>query len=194
MNKLTTSIVLTMALGSFAHISAGEDVQTQLSAIETASTTQRTALIKEFKFELKNMGEEQRIQAMHKIQEKMPELAQDIQDEKIALKINEIKNADPSQRLKLMNSFKLELAQMKEEERKNAIIQMQKQMNKEQDPKMQQHKEQLRVQEKVQNEQMNQLQKTNNLELMNQRQGADQFRQEMIDTGSQSSTQGFGQK
>lgn len=194
MNRSTTSFVLTMALGSFAHISAGEDVQAQLSAIETASTTERAALIKEFKFELKNMGEEQRIQAMHKIQEKMPEFAQDIQDENVALKINEIKNADPAQRLKLMNSFKFELAQMKEEERKNAITQMQKQMNKEQDSKTEQHKEQVRIQEKVQNEQMDQMQKTTNKEQMNQRQGADQFRQEMINIGSQSNTQGFGQK
>lgn len=184
MNRLTMSLALTIVLGSFAQISANEDVQTQLSAIQGASVIERPALIKEFKYELKNMGEQQRIQAMHQIQEKMPELAQSIQDEHVAMKINAIKDAEPAERVKLMNQFKLELAQMNQEERADTIDKMQKQMN----------KEQVRVQENVQNRQMDHMQKTTNMEQMNQRQGAEQFRQETINSGSQPSTQGFGQK
>jgi len=194
MKKTTMSLVLTVLLGSLTQITANEDVQTQLSAIQDASAAERPALIKAFKFELKNMGEEQHIQAMHQIREKMPELAQSIQDEHVAQKINAIKNAEPEQRVQLMNQFKLELAKMNQEERAEAITQMQKQMNKAQDPKMQQHQEQLRVQERVKNKQMDQMQNTNRMEQMNQRQGADQFRQEMINSGSQQTNPGFGQK
>jgi hypothetical protein len=184
MKNTTMTLALTVLLGSFAQISANEDVQTQLSAIKSASAIERPALIQAFKFKLKNMGEEQRIQAMHQIQEKMPELAQSIQDERVAQKINAIKNAEPAERVKLMNQFKLELAKMNQEERAEAITQMQKQMN----------KEQVRVQERVQNMQMDQMQKTNSMEQMNQRQGADQFAQEIINTGSQQTNPGFGQK
>lgn len=194
MNKITTSVVVAIALGAFSQISASDDIQTQLTEIETASTEERSGLIKEFKFELKNMGEEQRIQAMHKIQEKMPELAQDIQSENISTKIKEIKNADPDQRVKLMNSFKLELAQMKEEEQTEAIKLMQKQMSKEQDPQMEQAKEQIRVRTRVQNEQMDQMQKTGTMEQLNQHQGTEQFRPDMANFGTQPSTPSIGQQ
>ena len=175
MNKLTTSLVLAVALGSLVNISADEII-TDLVAIEEATTEERPALIKEFKFELKNMGEEEQIQAMHKIREKMPELAQDIQDENMKRKIDEIKNAEPAERVKLMNKFKLELAKMNEKERAGTIAQMQK-----------------RIQEKAENEQMNQMQNIDKMEKMNQAQGADQFQQGMINSGFQPSPQGFGQ-
>ncbi len=193
MNKITTSLVVAIALGLSTQLSA-DDIQTQLTEIESASVAERSGLIKEFKYELKNMGEEQRIQAMHKIQAKMPELAQDIQSENIATKIDEIKNADPAQRVKLMNSFKLELAQMKAEEQTEAIKLMQKQMSKVQDSEMEQPKEQIRVRVRVQNEQMDQMQKTGTMEQLNQRQGAEQSRPDMMNVGTQPSTPTLGQQ
>jgi len=192
MNKVTTSLILAIALGAFTQISA-DDIQTQLTEIESASVTERSGLVKEFKFELKNMGEEQRIQAMHQIREKMPELAQDIQSENIAAKIDEIKNAEPAERVKLMNSFKLELAQMNKEEQSEAIALMQKQMTKKQDSDLEQPKEQVRVRVRVQNEQMSQMQKTSTMEQFNQNQGAGQAGSGMTNFGSQPSTPTLGQ-
>ena len=184
MNKLTTSVIVAIALGLVTQLSA-DDVQTQLIEIEGASVTERSGLIQEFKYELKNMGEEQRIKAMHKIQEKMPELAQDIKNDNVEAKIDEIKNAEPAERVKLMNKFKLELAQMKEEEQAEAVSLMQKEMNEGQEPKMEKSKEQVRVQNKIQNEQMNQMQKTSTMEQLNQRQGAEQSRPDMTNIGNQ---------
>ncbi len=193
MNRLTTSIVLAIALGSLVNISADE-LTADIAAIKEATATERPALIKEFRFELGNMGEEQRIRAMHKLREKMPELAQKIQSEEMELKINEIKNAEPAKRVELMNKFKLELAQMNEEERAETIAQMQKQMNKNQVKTAEQTQEQKRIQTKVQQQQMDQIQNMNKTEQMNQRQGADQFRQETIINSSQTQTQGFGKQ
>lgn len=194
MNKITTSVVVAIALSAFTQISANEDIQTQLTDIESATTTERAGLIKEFKFELKNMGEEQRIQAMHKIQDKMPELAKDIQSDNVEAKINEIKNAEPAERIKLMNKFKLELAQMKAEEQTEAVKLMQKQMSKENDSQMEQSKEQVQVRVRVQNEQMNQMQKTSTMEQLNQGAGAGQFRPDMTDVGTVPSLPTLGQQ
>ena len=192
MDKLTVSVVISIALGLVTLLSA-DGVQTQLIEIENASITERSGLIQEFKYELKNMGEEQRIKAMHKIQEEMPELAQDIKNDNVEAKINEIKNAEPAERVKLMNRFKLELAQMKAEEQAEAITLMQKQMSAGQEPKKEQSKEQVRIQNKIQNEQMNQMQKTNAMEQMNQQQGAEQSHPDMTNFGNQPVPEGFGQ-
>ncbi len=200
MKRLTTSLALAIALGTFTQISA-EDIETQITKIEKSSSSERPALVKEFKSELKNMGEEQRIEAMHKIQEKMPELAKSIQGENISQKINEIKNADPTQRRELMNSFKKEISQMNEQERSAAVSQMRTQMkamneeqmqtmSKKEIKSMNQDKERIRAEKG----QMDHVQGLKRTEQMNQQQGANQFNKPGTQgTQTQTKPQGFGQ-
>lgn len=182
MNSFTTSLALASMLGSFTQMGASEDIDIRLSTIKNAPQNERKVMIQELQFEIKQMPTKERTRVMQKVQEQMPDIAQKIQKDEIAQKIKEIKGADPIQRRELMNNFKKELAQMKKTERAEAIAHMRQEMSKKQ------HKEQ----EKLEVDQMNQLQKIERVEKRNQRQGADQFRQGIIDTGSQPGPKGFG--
>jgi len=56
-------------------------------------------------------------------------LAQGIQHTEIDAQIQKIKNADANERVKLMNAFKLKVAQMNQKERLNALKSIQKSMS-----------------------------------------------------------------
>ncbi len=182
MNPFTTSLAVASILGTFSQIGANDDIDAQLDAIKNAAPSERQVMIKKLHTDIKQMRIQERVRVMQKVQEEMPDIAGKIRNEAIAQKIEEIKNADPMQRKELMNSFKKELAQMKREERAEAIAQMRKEMNQHQHVK----------QDQSETDQMNQLQKLERIEKRNQRQGADQFHQKTIDTGSQPAPQGFG--
>lgn len=198
MKTVTTSLVLSLLLGGFTQISADENIDARLSSIKNAAPSERQIMIKELQTEMKQMREQERVRVLQKVREQMPDLAQKIQSEEIAQKIEEIKNADPMQRRELMNSFKKELSQMNEEQRTEAISQMRKEMNQErvqsgeQTKEQTQNMEQKQTQEKVEEQQMRQMQNMQQSEQMNQRQGADQFRQGMDNT--QANPNGFGQR
>lgn len=194
MNTFTTGISVALVIGAFSQLSAYGDIDTQLSEIKNATQSERQVKIERLQTELIQMRTQERIRVMQKVREQMPDLAEKIQNETIALKIEAIKNADPMQRRELMNSFKKELAQMNKEEQAQTIAKMRREMSQEQKQTMQEDEEQKRVQEKVQNGQMDEIQKIDQMEKTNQRQGADQFRQESINLGNLPNTSGFGQK
>ncbi len=186
MNTFTTGISVALAIGAFSQLSAYGDIDTQLAEIKNATQSERQTKIERLQTELIQMRTQERIRVMQKVREQMPDLADKIQNETIALKIEAIKNADPMQRRELMNNFKKELAQMNKDEQAQTIAKMRREMS--------QEHEQKRVQEKVQNDQMDEIQKIDQMEKTNQRQGADQFRQESINSGSFPNTSGFGQR
>lgn len=182
MNSFTTSLAFASMLGTFTQMGASENIDVRLSTIKNAPQNERKVMIKELQFDIKQMPTKERTKVMKKVQEQMPDIAQKIQRDEIAQRIKEIKKADPTQRRELMNNFKKELAQMKKAERAEAIAQMRQEMNR----KQHQEQDELKI------DQMNQLQKIERVEKRNQRQGADQFRQGVIDSGSQPGPQGFG--
>lgn len=192
MNTLTTGISVALAIGAFSQLSAYGDIDTQLSEIRNATQGERPSKIQKLQTELMQMRTQERVRVLQKVREKMPDLAEKIQNEAIALKIEAIKNADPMQRRELMNNFKKELAQMNKEEQAQTIAKMRREMAQEHDETMQEDKEQKRVQEQIQNSQMDEIQKIDQMEKSNQRQGADQFSQESINSGTSSNTPGFG--
>jgi len=194
MNTFTTGISVALVIGAFSQLGAYGDIDTQLSEIKNATQSERQIKIKRLQTELIQMRMQERIRVMQKVREQMPELADKIQNETIALKIEAIKNADPMQRRELMNNLKKELAQMNKDEQAQTIAKMRSEMAQEHDQTAQENQEQKRVQEKVQNSQMDEIQKIDQMEKTNQRQGADQFRQELINSGNLPNTPGFGQK
>jgi len=192
MNTLTTGISVALVIGAFSQLSAYGDIDTQLSEIKNATQSERQTKIQELQKELMQMRAQERVRVMQKVREQMPDLAEKIQNEAITLKIEAIKNADPMERRELMNNFKKELAQMNKDEQAQTIAKMRSEMSQEHEQTMQEHKEQKRIQEKVQNDQMDEIQKIDQMEKANQRQGADQFRQESINSGAFPNTSGFG--
>jgi len=192
MNTLTTGISVALVIGAFSQLSAYGDIDTQLAEIRNATQSERQTKIQELQTELMQMRAQERVRAMQKVREQMPDLAEKIQNEAIASKIEAIKNADPMQRRELMNNFKKELAQMNKDEQALTIAKMRSEMNQEHEQAMQEHKEQKRIQEKVRNDQMDEIQKIDQMEKANQRQGADQFRQESINPGAFPNTSNFG--
>jgi len=182
MNPFKTSLAVASILGAFTQIGANDDVDAQLNAIKNAAPSKRQVMIDKLQADIKQMRLQERERVLQKVKEEMPEIADKIRNQSIAQKIKEIKNASPMQRKELMNSFKKELAQMKREERADAISQMRKEMTRNQQAE----------QKKPDIDQMNQLQKIERIEKRNQREGADQFHQRVIDTGSQPGPQGFG--
>jgi hypothetical protein len=192
MNTLTAGISAALVIGAFSQLSAYGDIGTQLTEIQNATQHERQVKIEELQTELMQMRFQERARVMQKVREQMPDLAEKIQNETISLKIEAIKNADPMQRRELMNNFKKELAQMNKEEQAQTIAKMRTEMNQEQSQTAQEKKEQTRIQETVQNGQMNEIQKIDQMEKGNQRQGADQFRQKSINAGTLSNTPGFG--
>lgn len=191
MKRLTTSLALALLLGAFTQASANESIQTQLSAIKNAAPAERQSMIDELQVQMQKMQVQERTRTLQEVREQMPELADKIQNDTIAQKINEIKNADPMQRRELMNSFKQELAQMNEQERGQAIAQMRKEMNQErvQTKENAQNMQQKRLMDKSEEEQQMQQR-----EQINQRQGTEQGRQQQINKQQQPNTNGFGQK
>lgn len=193
MNTLTTGISVALVIGAFSQLSAYGDIDAQLAEIKNATQSERRIKIEKLQTELMQMRTQERVRVLQKVREKMPDLAEKIQNEAITLKIEAIKNADPAQRRALMNSFKKELAKMNKEEQAMTIAKMRSEMAQEHDETMQKDKEQKRVQEQIQNSQMNEIQKIDQMEKTHQRQGADQFRQESINSGSlPDTTTGFG--
>lgn len=193
MNTLTTGISVALVIGAFSQLSAYGDIDAQLAEIKNATQSERRIKIEKLQTELMQMRTQERVRVLQKVREKMPDLAEKIQNEAITLKIEAIKNADPAQRRALMNSFKKELAKMNKEEQAMTIAKMRREMAQEHDETIQEDKEQKRVQEQIQNSQMNEIQKIDQMEKSNQRQGADQFRQESINSGSlPDTTTGFG--
>ena len=192
MNRFTTSLAVASIIGAFSQMGANDDVDARLSAIKNATQSKRQIMINKLQTDMKQMPMQERVRVMQKVQEQMPDIAQKIRSEVVAQKIKEIKNANPMQRKELMNNFKKELAQMKNEERTEAIAQMRKEMNQKQIRNQHQVKEQDPLPAKAQNGQMNHLQDIDQTEKMNQRQGADQFIQGIINSGSQPGSQGFG--
>jgi len=192
MNTLTTGISVALVIGAFSQLSAYGDIDTQLAEIKNATQSERQIKIRELQTELTQMHVQERVRVMQKVREQIPDLAQKIQNEAIALKIQAIKNADPMQRRELMNNFKKELAQMNKDEQAQTIAKMRSEMNQEHEHTADENKEQKRIQEKMQRSQMNEIQKIDQREKANQRQGADQFRQGSINSGTFSNTPGFG--
>jgi ribosomal protein L29 len=194
MNTLTTGISVALVIGAFSQLSAYGDIDTQLSEIKNATQHERQVKIQELQTELMQMRAQERVRVMQKVREQMPDIAQKIQNEAIALKIEAIKNADPMERRELMNDFKKELAQMNKDEQALTIAKMRSEMNQEHDQAMQENKEQKRIHETIQRDQMDEIQKIDQMEKANQRQGADQFRQKSINSGTFPNTPGFGQR
>jgi len=192
MNTLTTGIWVALLIGAFSQLSAYGDIDTQLAEIKNATQSERQIKIQELQTELTQMHVQERVRVMQKIREQIPGLAQKIQNEAIALKIEAIKNADPMERRELMNNFKKELAQMNKDEQAQTIAKMRSEMNQEHEHTTDENKEQKRIQEKMQRSQMNEVQKIEQMEKANQRQGADQFRQGSINSGTFPNTPGFG--
>jgi hypothetical protein len=192
MNTLTTGISVALVIGAFSQLSAYGDIDIQLAEIKNATQSERQIKIQELQTELTQMHVQERVRVMQKVREQIPDLAQKIQNEAIALKIQAIKNADPMQRRELMNNFKKELAQMNKDEQAQTIAKMRSEMNQEHEHTTDEYKEQKRKQEKMQRSQMNEIQKIDQMEKANQRQGADQFRQGSINSGTFPNTPGFG--
>jgi len=192
MNTLTTGISVALVIGAFSQLGAYGDIDTQLAEIKNATHSERQSKIQTLQTELGQMHAQDRVRVMQKVREQMPDLAEKIHNEAIALKIEAIKNADPMQRRELMNNFKKELAQMNKDEQALTIAKMRSEMNQEHAQSTQETKEQTHIPEKVQSSQMNEIQKIDQIEKTNQHQGADQFRQESINSGTFPNTPGFG--
>jgi uncharacterized protein involved in exopolysaccharide biosynthesis len=189
MNTLTTGISVALVIGAFSQLGAYGDIDTQLAEIKNATQNERQMKIQALQTELGKMHVQERVRVMQKVREQMPDLAEKIQNEAIALKIKAIKNADPMQRRELMNNFKKELAQMNKDEQAQTIAKMRSEMSQEHGSST---KAQNHIQEKAQSSQMDEIQKIDQMEKSNQRQGADQFRQESINSGTFPNTPGFG--
>jgi hypothetical protein len=197
MKKTTLSLALVLILGAFTQASANESIQTQLSAIKSAAPAERQSMIQELQTQMQAMRVQERTRTLQEVREQMPDLADKIQNDYIAQRIDEIKNTDPMQRRELMNSFKQELAQMNEQERTEALTQMRKEMlpaDKTQIRDQDQVRDQKRLQDGSQKEQLQQMEQMQQRDQMNQRQGAEQLRQQQIQGTMQPDTNGFGQR
>lgn len=186
MNPFTNSLALASIVGSFTQIMASDTIDQQLMTIRNATHIERQTMIKELQSELKQMQEQERTKVMKKVQQEMPELANQLKKEDIAQKIKAIKSASPEQRMLLMNRFKKELAVMKKEERAEAIMQMRTEMAQQQSPGTHD-----KMHDQAENAQKDHIRELDRNEKTHQRDGANQYQQTIIQTGAQPG-KGFG--
>ncbi len=115
------------------------------------------------------------------------QLVADTTPSSIDMQIKAINQAAPQERVKLMNQFKEQLANMNSDERSAAISEMRSQMQGHTSEQTPQHQE---LQERVQHEQMQQSESMQRIDQMQERHVGGQLNREM--QGSFDANQGHG--
>lgn len=71
MKKVQSLILGTLIAGSLTHLSAENSVDQQIAAIQKASAQERVGLMNQFKLNLSNMNEADRIKTMNQLRERL---------------------------------------------------------------------------------------------------------------------------